>query len=112
MSDEKKITEVEKLDDEILSQVSAAGNLSASDYAEIGKDIAEIIIYLVDRFMPSMPNNKQLNIQSLMQERMEDYIAGDMTGYRVKGKALKVMGVDVANFDKALESEVRKRLGK
>lgn len=111
MSNAVKKIEVEKLDDEMLEKVSAGFALPAGAYAEIGKTLADIIIHYVDKFTPKMPSRKALNIQSLMQERMDAYIANDMATFNLRTRCLKLMGIDLDKIDQGIDEEVRKRIG-
>ena len=112
MSNAVKKIEVEKLDDEMLEKVSAGLTLSPANYAEIGNALGNLVAHYIDKFTPKMPSRKALNIQALMQERMDAYIAGDMNTYNLRTRCLKLMGIDLDKIDQGIDEEVRKRLGK
>lgn len=48
-----ELNDAEKLNDTKLDQISAAGNLSAGDYAKIGDALGKLICYYIDKFTPS-----------------------------------------------------------
>lgn len=85
-----------EMNDQVLEQVAGAG---------IGADphfcgsVGNIIAYYLNATSTDMPTNKQLNIASIYQHRLNAIAGGDTNSINTDNAKLAFLGVDVNVLD-------------